>query len=75
MCDGKYVGAIVCKMDMYSERSGYIAMLAVDKVYRKRKIGELLFYIGKWNVFSKSILLCISVSNSGYAIISCHIFA
>ena len=40
MCDGKYVGAIVCKMDMYSERSGYIAMLAVDKVYRKRKIGE-----------------------------------
>ena len=37
------MGAIVCKMDMYSERSGYIAMLAVDKVYRKRKIGELLF--------------------------------
>lgn len=39
MCEGKYVGAIVCKMDNYSEQSGYIAMLAVDKAYRKRKIG------------------------------------
>lgn len=40
MCDGKYVGAVVCKMEAYSEQSGYIAMLAVDKDYRKRKIGE-----------------------------------
>ena len=39
-CEDKYVGAIVCKMDSnYNEQSGYIAMLAVDKAYRKRKIG------------------------------------
>ena len=40
MCDGKFVGAVVCKMETYSEQSGYIAMLAVDKDYRKRRIGE-----------------------------------
>ena len=40
MCDGKYVGAVVCKMETYNEQSGYIAMLAVDKEYRKRKIGK-----------------------------------
>ena len=40
MCDGKYVGAVVCKMEAYNDQSGYIAMLAVDKDYRKRKIGE-----------------------------------
>ena len=40
MCDDKYVGAVVCKMETYNEQSGYIAMLAVDKDYRKRKIGE-----------------------------------
>lgn len=39
MCDDKYVGAVVCKMETYNEQSGYIAMLAVDKEYRKRKIG------------------------------------
>ena len=38
-CEDKYVGAIVCKMDNYNDQSGYIAMLAVDKAYRKRKIG------------------------------------
>jgi peptide alpha-N-acetyltransferase len=42
MCDDQYVGAVVCKMETYNEQSGYIAMLAVDKAYRKRKIG-------KWN--------------------------
>ena len=38
-CEEKYVGAIVCKIDNYTELSGYIAMLAVDKAYRKRGIG------------------------------------
>lgn len=40
-CDDKYVGAIVCKLEMhhFNARRGYIAMLAVDKEYRKRKIG------------------------------------
>ena len=42
MCDGKYVGAVVCKMESCSEQSGYIAMLAVDKDYRKRKIGDFI---------------------------------
>lgn len=40
-CDSVCVGAIVCKLEMhhYNTRRGYIAMLAVDKEYRKRKIG------------------------------------
>lgn len=38
------VGAIVCKLDMHKKHSkrGYIAMLAVDENYRKRKIGSNL---------------------------------
>ena len=36
------VGAIVCKLEIhhYTTRRGYIAMLAVHKDFRKRKIGE-----------------------------------
>ncbi|XP_064464072.1 N-alpha-acetyltransferase 30-like [Ornithodoros turicata] len=38
------VGAIVCKLDMHKKlvKRGYIAMLAVDAKYRKRKIGSTL---------------------------------
>lgn len=38
------VGAIVCKLDLHRHtiRRGYIAMLAVDKDYRKLKIGTNL---------------------------------
>lgn len=38
------VGAIVCKLDIHRQniRRGYIAMLAVDKDYRKLKIGTTL---------------------------------
>lgn len=38
------VGAIVCKLDLHREviKRGYIAMLAVDKEYRKLKIGTNL---------------------------------
>ncbi|XP_015912061.1 uncharacterized protein [Parasteatoda tepidariorum] len=38
------VGAIVCKLDVHKKHSrrGYIAMLAVDKKYRKKKIGSNL---------------------------------
>ena len=41
MDEGKCVGAIVCKLDMHKKmvRRGYIAMLAVDSDYRRRKIG------------------------------------
>ncbi|XP_023320330.1 N-alpha-acetyltransferase 30-like [Eurytemora carolleeae] len=41
----KYVGAIVCKLDYHKgavTKRGYIAMLAVDENYRKRKIGATL---------------------------------
>ncbi|GIY50690.1 n-alpha-acetyltransferase 30 [Caerostris darwini] len=38
------VGAIVCKLDVHKKqnRRGYIAMLAVDENYRKRRIGSNL---------------------------------
>ncbi|KAK7104307.1 N-alpha-acetyltransferase 30-like [Littorina saxatilis] len=38
------VGAIVCKLDMHKKmvRRGYIAMLAVDASYRRKKIGSTL---------------------------------
>lgn len=38
------VGAIVCKLDVHKKlvKRGYIAMLAVDAKYRKRKIGSTL---------------------------------
>jgi len=40
----KCVGAIVCKLDLHKNivRRGYIAMLAVDENYRKKKIGSNL---------------------------------
>ena len=42
--DGEYVGAIVCKLDLHKKivKRGYIAMLAVDSKFRKRKIGSTL---------------------------------
>lgn len=44
MCEEKCVGAIVCKLDYHrkSTKRGYIAMLAVDKDYRKQRIGSTL---------------------------------
>lgn len=44
MCDGNCVGAIVCKLDLHRKviKRGYIAMLAVDKNYRKNGIGSTL---------------------------------
>ncbi|XP_077286931.1 uncharacterized protein LOC143911774 [Arctopsyche grandis] len=39
----KCIGAIVCKLDLHrTVKRGYIAMLAVDQKYRKRKIGSKL---------------------------------
>jgi N-alpha-acetyltransferase 30 len=42
--DNKCVGCIVCKLDIHRQltKRGYIAMLAVDKDYRKLKIGTTL---------------------------------
>ncbi|XP_071962353.1 uncharacterized protein [Antedon mediterranea] len=44
MHESTCVGAIVCKLDNHKKlaRRGYIAMLAVDQAYRKRKIGSNL---------------------------------
>ena len=44
MADGDCVGAIVCKLDLHKKvtKRGYIAMLAVDSNYRKRRIGSTL---------------------------------
>lgn len=44
MHGGECVGAIVCKLDIHRKviKRGYIAMLAVDVKYRKRKIGSNL---------------------------------
>ncbi|RWS16477.1 N-alpha-acetyltransferase 30-like protein [Dinothrombium tinctorium] len=44
MCGEKIIGAIVCKLDLHKKmvKRGYIAMLAVDENYRKRKIGSNL---------------------------------
>jgi peptide alpha-N-acetyltransferase len=42
--DNECVGAIVCKLDFHRKvyKRGYIAMLAVDPRFRKRKIGSTL---------------------------------
>lgn len=41
MCEGKCVGVIVSKLDNHRGIfRGYIAMLAVDKEYRKLGIGK-----------------------------------
>ena len=43
MHEEKCIGAIVCKLDLHRDlKRGYIAMLAVDKEYRKLKIGTTL---------------------------------
>ncbi|XP_043284640.1 N-alpha-acetyltransferase 30-like [Venturia canescens] len=44
MHENECVGAIVCKLDIHRKviKRGYIAMLAVDVKYRKRKIGSNL---------------------------------
>lgn len=46
MDGSKCVGAIVCKLDIHRKvvKRGYIAMLAVDERYRKRKIGMLVVF-------------------------------
>ena len=40
--EDEIVGAIVCKLDEHKKGSyrGYIAMLAVDKNHRRKKIGK-----------------------------------
>ncbi|VDK40614.1 unnamed protein product [Taenia asiatica] len=41
--DGCVVGTIVCKLDYHGEvKRGYIAMLAVEKEHRRKRIGSTL---------------------------------
>lgn len=42
MSEGECVGAVVCKLELhhYNVRRGYIAMLAVAKDFRRKKIGQ-----------------------------------
>lgn len=55
MDSSKCVGAIVCKLDIHRKvvKRGYIAMLAVDEKYRKKKIGknEVEYGIVLWSLF------------------------
>ena len=41
-CGETCIGAIVCKLDLHKKmaRRGYIAMLAVDNLYRRHQIGK-----------------------------------
>ena len=63
----KCVGAIVCKLDMHKKmvRRGYIAMLAVDADYRRRKIGKSKYmYIHIHVLFAlenKDLWACLSL--------------
>jgi peptide alpha-N-acetyltransferase len=43
-CGETCIGAIVCKLDLHKKmaRRGYIAMLAVDNLYRRHQIGKEL---------------------------------
>lgn len=44
MAEGRCVGVVVCKLDRHREQlmRGYIAMLVVDKPFRKRQLGRML---------------------------------
>lgn len=62
------VGAIVCKLDIHRHvnKRGYIAMLAVDKEYRKLKIGT--------NLVQKAIEVCLYCFNIFFHYIVFNIF-
>eukprot|EP00117_Sycon_ciliatum_P000706 scpid95206/ scgid6666/ N-alpha-acetyltransferase 30; N-acetyltransferase 12; N-acetyltransferase MAK3 homolog; NatC catalytic subunit len=47
VCNGVYMGAIVCKLDQHrcGINRGYIAMLTVDKAYRRRRVGTTLVHL------------------------------
>ena len=43
MAGDKCVGPVICKLAIHKSKAyrGYIAMLAVDKTFRKRRIGKV----------------------------------
>lgn len=62
MDSSKCVGAIVCKLDIHRKvvKRGYIAMLAVDEKYRKKKIGksEVEYLSIYYHINNHTILFC-----------------
>eukprot|EP00128_Syssomonas_multiformis_P000775 Colp12_sorted_trinity150504_noHs@11397 len=65
----KLIGAIVCKLDHHRHSlRGYIAMLAVEKEYRKRKLGSELVIAAldaMKNQGADEVVLEAEVSNTG----------
>jgi ribosomal protein S18 acetylase RimI-like enzyme len=57
-CGEACIGAIVCKLDLHKKmaRRGYIAMLAVDNLYRRHQIGRK-------NQYMKNYMFCIYICN------------
>ena len=70
----KCVGAIVCKLDLHKKmvRRGYIAMLAVDKDYRRRKIGLYnitpILLVGSIKYWITVVHVGLVISNTKYCI-------
>lgn len=66
MDESDCVGAIVCKLDVHKKmvRRGYIAMLAVDSQYRRRKIGKH----GLHNLILYLYIRCYGAITSGQTI-------
>ncbi|CAG2101029.1 unnamed protein product [Medioppia subpectinata] len=67
MYESRCVGAIVCKLDVHKKMvgRGYIAMLAVDEKYRKRRIGSnlVLKAIQAMNGYADEVVLETEVTN------------
>ena len=59
----KCVGAIVCKLDMHKNmiRRGYIAMLAVEKEYRRHKIGKHCICLVNWLIAGRDCVMLFEV--------------
>lgn len=85
MDEDKCIGAIVCKLDVHRQtiRRGYIAMLAVDKDYRKLKVGTTLVhkaievsisisYTISHHSYSQVFFFFFFFSNTGHARTSCR---
>lgn len=64
MDEDRMVGAIVCKLDVHKHinKRGYIAMLAVDENYRRKKIGNKRTHL-KYTRIYFSLANCICLLN------------
>jgi GNAT superfamily N-acetyltransferase len=65
--DGSIIGVIVGKLDRHRRENkmrGYIAMLAVDKNYRKRRIGMGVRHKTKKRILLNTLYRCYSGKSS-----------